>query len=333
MDCELVPADARPEACSHLVLLLHGLGGNARDWNSVVRSIRKHASHEAGIAILRPSLALRATLSGAETCAHLALEEVKAALGYYRSLRYCSIVALSFGGIYGRLLIERMVDQGLLGPVNEAGCPAGVGLQAISFMTVATPHLGVRRSRPNSGFGWAFHKMASCFGCAPRLVQEVMLEDNPEAPMGPMLLRLVQDDCLNALRIFRHRSCYANVFYDFMVPYGTAAIESCNPFEDRRSRDIERLESFRSIARADLSTGQLLTETAGTAMLLNEDPKKPLLEDARDRLNHLGWQKFACLLPALPNAHNAIVGNSLVCWQGRDIAEHIAMQVLENAVA
>lgn len=222
-----------------------------------------------------------------------------------------------------------MVHEGLLGSGEQRVSAGNTMLEARFFITIATPHLGVRRPDPQHGLGWAFHTIGTGLGRTSKTIQEMLLEDDPDMPM---LRRLVQDDYLKALRIFEKRSCYANVFYDFMVPFSTSAFEESNPFQDRSSRSIRRMDSFRSIAGEELNDEEAARNISVSTHLSKQDPKRPLLDEIRGSLQQLGWRKFPCVLPAFPNAHNAIVGNSACSWQGKDIADHIARQVLDMPV-
>ncbi|GFP79705.1 hypothetical protein PHJA_000114000 [Phtheirospermum japonicum] len=120
------------------------------------------------------------------------------------------------------------------------------GLEAINFITLATPHLGVRGNKQLPFLlGVPFlEKLAAPL--APiftgRTGSQLFLTDGkPNKP--PLLLRMTSDcedgKFISALGVFKCRVLYANVSYDHMVGWRTSSIrreiELCKP--PRRSLD------------------------------------------------------------------------------------------------
>ena len=137
------------------------------------------------------------------------------------SLRSISLVGNSLGGLYARHAAAELWDA-------QSGRIAG--LEPDAFVSVGCPHLGVRRYTflplppPLQALGPLV---------AGRTADELLLRDHlsrDELMRGrgrPLLVELAREGGrgLAALRAFRRRRLYANLKGDFMVPFGTAAIE------------------------------------------------------------------------------------------------------------
>merc|ERR1712048_708735 len=97
--------------------------------------------------VLRISLSGEETKKGVEHAAHLAYSSLKRTIDEASNLKWCTFVTLSFGGLYGRFLAKLMVDDGRLGSASstDASHAPRRQLRAHKFISIASPHLGVRR--------------------------------------------------------------------------------------------------------------------------------------------------------------------------------------------
>ncbi|XP_021295244.1 uncharacterized protein LOC110424851 isoform X2 [Herrania umbratica] len=141
----------------------------------------------------------------------------------------CNTYTKTFTGVDGAG--KRLADEGNLQTSRPSGRGTIAGLEAVSFITLATPHLGVR-GRKQLPFLLGvpiLEKLAPPI--APFFVgrtgkQLFLTDGKPNRP--PLLLRMASDcedgKFLSALGAFRCRIAYANVSYDHMVGWRTSSI-------------------------------------------------------------------------------------------------------------
>ncbi|XP_021652810.2 putative lipase YDR444W isoform X2 [Hevea brasiliensis] len=158
------------------------------------------------------------------------------------SLKRISFLAHSLGGLFARYAIAVLYSENALytGQSNDLAdstlpCSARrgtiAGLDPINFVTLATPHLGVR-GRKQLPFLWGIPilerlspPMASIL--AGLTGSQLFLTDGK--PDKPPLLLGMASDCedgkfLSALGAFRCRTFYANVSYDHIVGWRASSI-------------------------------------------------------------------------------------------------------------
>jgi hypothetical protein len=153
-------------------------------------------------------------VAGGERILALILTEIS------RSPALCkiSLIGHSLGGLYARYV------AGVL--FGRCGC----ALEPANLITLATPHLGVRRpvSRPLL-YGGAINRLyahvAQTF-CSRTGVELSLGDEQSE----PLLVQLCKGPYLHALRRFKRLRLYSNIYNDFLVPYCTASIQPFNPY-------------------------------------------------------------------------------------------------------
>jgi len=238
--------------------------------------------------------------------------------------------ALCFaGGLYARYAIALLFDP-----------PSGqvAGLQPTTFLTTATPHLGVGRHghlgllpSPLQSLGGAF------LGSS---IRELLLRDGG-AGGTPLLFRMAsesdsQPECgppfMAALRAFAARRAYANAVNDALVPYETAAF-CVEP------RLAPRADALRGAPRVLYSRARPMeTETAITSADRGHADAPALQREMAARLAGLGWTETAVAFPSLlPMAHNRIVALrrdpvlTAMNACGMDVVRHTAAALLADA--
>ncbi|XP_039037101.1 putative lipase C4A8.10 [Hibiscus syriacus] len=179
------------------------------------------------------------TLDGVDIMGERLAKEVLEIIQEKPNLCKISFVAHSIGGLVVRYAIGRLYRPPK-GEVKEDtsgdGCKEEVrgtigGLEAINFITVASPHLG---SRGNKQVGFlfgvtAFEKAASCIihWIFRRTGRHLFLTDVDEGK-PPLLKRMLDDSdelyFMSALCIFKRRVLYSNVAYDHIVGWRTSSI-------------------------------------------------------------------------------------------------------------
>ncbi|CAD7972183.1 unnamed protein product [Amoebophrya sp. A120] len=161
-------------------------------------------------------------------------------------VRYLSVVGHSLGGLYLRYALALLQDRLEQQPRK---------LQFCTFLTLATPHLGIRRPQHQNFWNDLVQTLASW---GNKTQQELCLEEpeltalippdhftrpvrrrDSERP-SPLLVQMATEErFLAPLRQFRRRLLYANVFYDVLCPYCTGSIRPVNPY--RHEFDMQRL--------------------------------------------------------------------------------------------
>lgn len=222
-----------------LLVLIHGLQGHPDDYTYLVDTLRSTRAHRTGRLMVHvPSVNAENTHDGIVNGGERLVEDVRHVIGAEeaagRKLHKLSILGFSLGGIYARYLAGALYQSdGTL-----AGLRAGV------MILVASPHLGVRK------FGvYRFVPDAVC--SAPvfsETVRELMLSDDRQ-----IMLRMTEDGAdekedikfLSALKAFEERILYANLRNDFMVNFGTAALDTS--IRGLSSGDVEAIMQARDV--------------------------------------------------------------------------------------
>ncbi|KAL5575550.1 hypothetical protein UlMin_017249 [Ulmus minor] len=151
------------------------------------------------------------------------------------NLKKISFVAHSVGGLVARYAIgklyraskiENVEDSSISGSEEDSRGTIG-GLEAMNFVTVATPHLG---SRGN--------KQLRIHLIFRRTGRHLFLTNFDEGK-PPLLKRMIEDyeDCyfMSALHTFKRRMLYSNVGYDHIVGWRTSSIR--RNFEQPKWKD------------------------------------------------------------------------------------------------
>ncbi|XP_010540509.1 PREDICTED: putative lipase YDR444W [Tarenaya hassleriana] len=223
----------------HLLVLVHGILASPNDWIYVEAELKRRLGRKFLI-YASSSNTFTKTFGGIDGAGKRLAEEVMQVVQKSRSLKKISFLAHSLGGLFARyavsVLYSPTVPQAGDDSLSHSGNsqpPRGriSGLEPINFITLATPHLGVRgRNQLPFLLGVPFlEKLAAPI--APFFVRRTgsqlfLTDGKPEKP--PLLLRMASDGedlkFLSSLGSFRCRIVYANVSYDHMVGWRTSSI-------------------------------------------------------------------------------------------------------------
>lgn len=246
----------------HLLVLVHGIMASPSDWIYVEAELKKRLGRNFLIYASSCNTYTK-TFTGIEGAGKRLADEVKQVVKKTEGLKRISFLAHSLGGLFARYAIAVLYTPHRLSsgkpddPTSskvensQTECSSRLGmiagLEPMNFITLATPHLGVRgRKQLPFLFGVPIlEKLAPPL--APIIVgrtgsQLFLTDGKPEKP--PLLLRMASDcedgKFISALGTFRCRILYANVSYDHMVGWRTSSIRreselSKNP--PRRSLD------------------------------------------------------------------------------------------------
>ncbi len=230
----------------HLVVLQHGLYGSPTNLIVLERKLNAMGGEDVLVhnAVSNEGRTRDGVLEGGRRLA----AEVRAVVSNTPSLRSLSLVGNSLGGLYVRACAAELFD-------TTTGRLAG--LEADALVTLAAPHLGVRRhlyaplpELPRS----VLHPAAQLV--AGQTAEELLLldgggvgseaDEDDDALSAALLIRMCSpspDRYGASLAAFRRRRAYANLRGDFMVPFGTAAVEPAWGWgyaDEERARDFER---------------------------------------------------------------------------------------------
>ncbi|XP_021304975.1 putative lipase YDR444W isoform X2 [Sorghum bicolor] len=234
--CSVMGTPKSKQEPDHLLVLVHGIMASPKDWTY-------------GEAVLKRRLGDNFFIYGRRLA-----NEVLDVVNKMPTLRKISFLAHSLGGLFARYAIAVLhsvetknagQSSALIVPTTKgppksrwtSGLGSIAGLQPINFITLATPHLGVRgRNQLPFLQGLSIlEKLAAPL--APLIVgrtgaQLFLTDGDPSKP--PLLLQMASDcddkKYILALAAFKNRVLYANVSYDHMVGWRTSSL--------RREKDL-----------------------------------------------------------------------------------------------
>ncbi|GMH08763.1 hypothetical protein Nepgr_010603 [Nepenthes gracilis] len=225
-------------SADHLVVMVHGILGSANDWEYAAEQFVRLLPAKVIVHCSERNLG-KLTLDGVDIMGERLAEEVLEVIKQKQYLRRISFVAHSLGGLVSRYAIGKLYQPPNCSNSEDSSANESVenlrgtivGLEAMNFITVATPHLGSRGNKQIPFlFGLtAFEKIASRMShwIYRRTGTHLFLGDDNEGK-PPLLKRMVEDHSeypfISALQAFSRRVAYSNVAYDHIVGWRTSSI-------------------------------------------------------------------------------------------------------------
>ncbi|XP_062233584.1 uncharacterized protein LOC133930839 [Phragmites australis] len=352
----------------HLLILVHGIMASPSDWTYGEAVLKRRLGHNFFIYASSSNIYAK-TFDGIDIAGRRLADEVLDVVRKMSSLRKISFLAHSLGGLFARYAISilyspetkntgqssaRIVPttRGSENSRFTSGLGAIAGLEPINFITLATPHLGVRgRNQLPFLQGLSIlEKLAAPL--APLLVgrtgAQLFLTDGE--PSKPSLLLQMASGCedkrfILALAAFKNRILYANVSYDHMVGWRTSSI--------RREKDLIKplhrsLDGYKHIVNVEYcspisSEGPHFPSKAARAKAVaqrtqntenTEEYHQMMEEEMIHGLQKVGWKKVdvnfhSSLWPY--SAHNNIhVKNEWLHNAGAGVITHVADSVKQQ---
>jgi len=235
---------------SQLFVLIHGLGGTPDDLRCLERNLTQRGGTD--VLVHKPACnTLVRSFDGVPNGARRVADEIRAVVAEHRaSLRRISLVGNSLGGIYARYAAALLFDE---------DSKTIAGLEPTTFLTTASPHLGV------GPFGYLgmFPSPLQTVGAAliGESCSQLMLRDG-RGNQRPLLAKMAdpmngkegargsgggsgaRDEAdglpfVDALASFERRCAYANAVNDFLVAFETASIDpdATRTMRKKRSRE------------------------------------------------------------------------------------------------
>ena len=203
----------------HIVVLVHGIKGNANDWRIWVPALKRLQMPGTRLHILASKAnSWWQTFEGVEACGkRLASEIVEFGLnqmGRYpaHTAVYFSIVGHSLGGLIARNALGQLYGTAFWERITPLG-----------YYSFATPHLGARTKWARRG-RYAAHLLSKEAGTS---IHELLLQDKPQMIHA---MSVPDSSYMIALASFRHRTLVGTSHHDFSVPFATALIRDSNPY-------------------------------------------------------------------------------------------------------
>ncbi|KAF0901488.1 hypothetical protein E2562_003481 [Oryza meyeriana var. granulata] len=350
----------------HLLVLVHGIMASPSDW-TYGQAVLKRRLGDGFFIYASSSNIYTKTFDGIDVAGRRLANEVLDVIWKTAGLSKISFLAHSLGGLFARYAISILYsmetkDTGqsctaiTTGGSGKSECNSGLGaiagLEPINFITLATPHLGVRGKNQLPFLqGLSFlEKLAAPL--APLVVgrtgaQLFLTDGEPSKP--PLLLQMASDhqdkNFISALAAFKNRILYANVSYDHMVGWRTSSI--------RREKDLTKpslrsLNGYKHIVNMEYcspvsSDGPHFPSQAARAKEAaqsrpnkenTEEYHQMMEEEMIHGLQRVGWKKVdvnfhTALWPY--SAHNNIhVKNEWLHNAGASVIAHVAESIKQQ---
>ncbi|XP_022730833.1 putative lipase YDL109C isoform X4 [Durio zibethinus] len=313
--------DSDSLSADHLVIMVHGILGSSSDWKFGAEQFVKRLPDKVFVHCSERNMS-KLTLDGVDVMGERLVKEVIDVIQEKPNLRKISFVAHSVGGLVARYAIGRLYrppKEEVKEDTSGNGCkeePMGTigGLEAMNFITVASPHLGSRG-------------------------RHLFLTDDDEGK-PPLLKRMLEDYdefyFMSALRLFKRRVLYSNVGYDHIVGWRTSSIrrdselpkweESFNEtyphivYEEHcKACDADQYETIST--EDDGSSDKL--EAKWFSFGLNQFPMKELVRG----LSRVSWEKIDVSFHSSRlrfAAHSVIqVKDEVMHIDGGDVIQHM----------
>ncbi|KAI3510590.1 hypothetical protein L1887_17704 [Cichorium endivia] len=293
------------EEPDHLLVLVHGIYASPSDWRYVEAELKRRLGRHFLIYASSCNTYSK-TFAGIDGAGKRLADEVKQVVKSTDSLKRISFLAHSLGGLIARYAVGALYTHN---NIDEKQDGMIAGLEAINFITLATPHLGVRGNKqlPFLLGVPILEKIAAPM--APIFVgrtgsQLFLTDGKPDKP--PLLLRMTtncdEGHYMSALGAFRYRILYANASYDHMVGRRTSSI--------RRESELvkppfQSLDGYKHVVDVEycppvLSTGASFPPEAARAKEAAQNVPNTqntleyheIMEEEMIRgLQQLGWKK------------------------------------------
>lgn len=349
-------------APDHLLVLVHGIMSSPSDWKYVEAELKRRLGNRFFI-YASAANSYTQTLHGIDVAGRRLAEEVQQVIQKTPSLKRISFLAHSLGGLFARYAIavlyrensDTHVQVGLVEKKSMAelkdqytNIPKATigGLEAISFVTLATPHLGVRGKNqlPFLLGVPLLEKLAPPVAqyVIRRTGRQLFLTDG-KSSKPPLLLRMASDcedgKFISALAIFRSRILYANVSYDHMVGWRTSSIRRESELVKPPKHSLDGYKHVVDVVYCppvQTDGPSYPPETAKAKEAAQTTPSSRRAEDYYDKLEEemiqglqrVGWKKVdvsfhSALWPFF--AHNNIhVKQEWLHYAGAGVVAHVA---------
>ncbi|GAB2265456.1 hypothetical protein Dimus_000511 [Dionaea muscipula] len=320
---------ASPSSADHLVVMVHGILGSSSDWKFAAEQFVRLLGDKVYVHCSEKNTA-KLTLDGVDVMGERLVEEVLEVIRLKPGLQKISFVSHSVGGLVARYAVGSLYRPPSHSSSDNLSRGTIGGLEAINFITVATPHLGSRgKKQVPFLFGLtALEKAASCMihWIFRRTGRHLFLTDVDDGK-PPLLKRMVEDQSdysfISALRAFKRRVAYSNVGYDHIVGWRTSSI--------RRISELPKWEDSLNEKYPHIVYEEHCTAYDGRNNELNSDGNcgsDKIEEELAAGLSRVSWEKvdvsFHNISMLRFAAHSVIqVKDPYMHTEGADVIRHM----------
>ncbi|KAJ4746519.1 alpha/beta-Hydrolases superfamily protein [Rhynchospora pubera] len=321
----------------HLVVMVHGILGSNANWKFAAEHFVKMLPDKVLVHCSERNMN-KLTLDGVDVMGERLAEEVTEVIKGRLNLCKISFVAHSIGGLVARYAIGRLYrpprsksfqDSDAQIPDIENSRGTICGLEAMNFITIATPHLGSRGNKQVPFlFGLTAMEKLACHVIHLIFRQtgrHLFLVDSDDGK-PPLLQRMVEDSddlyFMSALQAFKRRVVYSNVAYDHIVGWRTSSI--------RRNSELPKFEEtpnkiYPHVVHEEISNGEN-PDKCNEAIITSDD--YDMIEENLVRgLRRVSWEKVDVSFHTSKvrfAAHSVIqVKDPVMHSEGADVIQHI----------
>ncbi|KAJ7974836.1 alpha/beta-Hydrolases superfamily protein [Quillaja saponaria] len=323
-------------SANHLVVMVNGILGSAADWKFAAELFVKELPDKVFVHCSERNVS-KLTLDGVDVMGERLAEEVREVIQRKPDICKISFVAHSVGGLVARYAIGRLYRPSESENIKDSSTDGSkenssgtiCGMEAMNFITVATPHLGSRGNKQVPFlFGvTAFERVASSVIhlIFRRTGRHLFLTDYDDGK-PPLLKRMIEDnsECyfMSALRAFKRRVLYSNVANDHIVGWRTACI--------RRNSELPKWEdaSNENYPHVVYEEHSKAYDAEPCERVSNEDDGSDIVEEELvTGLSRLSWEKVDVSFHSSRQryaAHSIIqVKDESIHIEGADVIHHM----------
>ncbi|KAG0200582.1 hypothetical protein BGX28_006406 [Mortierella sp. GBA30] len=236
-----------------------------------------------------------------------------------------SYLGYSLGGLMGRFAMGLLEMEKFFDPVEQGGR----GIEPVYFVTMATPHLGIRKPSESS-WSKVFNYLSSTM--LSRTGEQLQLIDD-YIDGKPILLVMSEPEgvFVKALARFKRRALYCNIRNDRSVPFWTASFSDADPFSELESMEIQYNSGYSSLIE---SFEHQDLETVARLQKEREEFLKAasFSERTSQRLASIPWKRYAffgILGPILIPAW-IVFASTTISYQGMSSRRRTKDMIKEN---
>ncbi|XP_078430474.1 lipid droplet phospholipase 1-like [Wolffia australiana] len=330
-------AQADEVAPKHLVIMVNGILGRARNWRFAEKEFLKRLREDVVVHCSQCNVDLL-TLDGVDVMGKRLAQEVMSIVNRSPELCKISFVGHSLGGLIARYAIAELfkpsIPQNSLGDDDEhEDSERGkiAGLEPMNFITFATPHVGSRwhKQIPMLGGVKLLEKVVRRGSwILGRTGRQLFLDDH-DGDRPPLLAQMVTDSkdlpFISALRSFRRRVVYSNARFDHIVGWITSSIRHRHELPKVKTPKLPRgINGYRHVVRVELPKSCNL-EQDETLDITRKS--KSMQEGMIDSLNKVQWERVDVSFHKTMQrifAHETIqVKTRLLNSAGADVISHM----------
>ncbi|KAF9353238.1 hypothetical protein BGX34_011718 [Mortierella sp. NVP85] len=197
-----------------------------------------------------------------------------------------SFLGYSLGGLIGRFVVGLLDQEGFFNSVDQGGR----GIEPMYFVTMATPHLGIRKpsdSTWSKTFNFLSSRMLSRTGEQLQFVDDYVQGK-------PLLLVMSEPEGVfaKALARFKRRALYCNIRNDRSVPFWTASFSDADPFSELETMEIQYDSGYSSLIESfehlDVETLTRLRKERAESL-----KSTTFAQRTAHKLTNLPWKRYA----------------------------------------